>query len=57
MSVNQFVLEMGRPSFRDMQLTAQSPDDLADGEALLAISRFSLTANNVTYAMFGDGMK
>ena len=57
MSVNQFVLEMGRPSFRDMQLTAQSPDDLADSEALLAISRFSLTANNVTYALFGDAMK
>ncbi len=39
MSVNQFVLEMGRSSFRDMQLTAQGQDDLADGEALLAIPR------------------
>lgn len=57
MSVNQFVLEMGRQTFRDMQLTAQGQDAIAEGEALLAISRFSLTANNVTYAMFGDGMK
>lgn len=57
MSVNQFVLEMGRQAFREMQLTAQAQQELADGEALLAISRFSLTANNVTYAMFGDGMK
>jgi hypothetical protein len=57
MSVNQFVLEMGRQTFRDMQLTTQAQDDLKEGEALLAISRFSLTANNVTYAMFGDAMK
>ncbi len=28
----------------------------ADGEALLAIDRFGLTANNITYAKFGDAM-
>ncbi len=27
---------------------------LADGETLLSVERFSLTANNVTYAAFGD---
>ncbi len=30
---------------------------LAEGEARLAVERFALTANNVTYAAFGDAMK
>jgi hypothetical protein len=30
---------------------------LADGEARLSIERFALTANNITYAAFGDAMK
>lgn len=30
---------------------------LADGEVRLAIERFALTANNVTYAAFGEAMK
>ncbi len=30
---------------------------LAEGEVLLAIDSFSFTANNVTYAMFGEKMK
>ena len=30
--------------------------EIGDGEALLAISRFGLTANNVTYAVMGDAM-
>ena len=30
------------------------PSDLAEGEALLAIDRFSFTANNITYAALGD---
>jgi hypothetical protein len=29
-------------------------DDLADGEALLAVDRFAFTANNVTYGVTGD---
>jgi hypothetical protein len=34
-----------------------SPDnDLAPGQVLLAIDRFALTANNVTYAVFGEAM-
>lgn len=31
--------------------------DLEVGEVLLHINRFAFTANNVTYAMFGDAMK
>ena len=30
---------------------------LADGEARLAIEHFALTANNITYAVFGEVMK
>ncbi len=30
---------------------------LAEGEARLAVKRFALTANNVTYAVFGDVMR
>jgi hypothetical protein len=37
---------------------SQSPlEELAEGEVLLAIDSFSFTANNVTYAMFGEKMK
>lgn len=30
------------------------PEDLTEGEVLLAIDRFSFTANNITYAALGD---
>ena len=48
----------------DVRLTrfAADPDapasrSLLDGEARLEIERFALTANNVTYAVFGEAMK
>ena len=31
--------------------------ELAEGEALLRVDAFSLTANNVTYGAFGDFLK
>lgn len=33
------------------------PAQLAAGEILLAVDRFSMTSNNITYAAFGDRMK
>ena len=39
------------------RFTEAAPAPLKSGEARLAISRFSLTANNITYAAFGDAMK
>lgn len=39
----------------DVDAPDQRP--LADGEARLAIDRFALTANNITYAAFGDAMQ
>jgi hypothetical protein len=32
------------------------PDALSDGEVLLAVDRFALTANNMTYALVGDSI-
>lgn len=31
-------------------------DDLAEGEVILALDRFSLTTNNITYAAYGDAI-
>jgi hypothetical protein len=37
--------------------TEESPvAELAAGQALLRVDRFGLSANNITYAMFGEGM-
>ncbi len=34
----------------------EEPPELAPGQALLALERFGLTSNNITYAMFGEAM-
>ncbi|MET3665212.1 DUF2855 family protein [Caulobacter sp. 1776] len=44
--------DLRRTEFRD----AETPP-LADGEVRLAIESFALTANNITYAVFGEAMK
>lgn len=49
-------LEIHRTQFGQTTQINQSKPDLAEGQARLAIRRFSLTANNVTYAVFGDMM-
>jgi hypothetical protein len=46
----------------DLRQTRIAPDPdalrpLADGEARFAVEHFALTANNVTYAAFGEAMK
>lgn len=33
-----------------------APSDLAEGEVVLALDRFSLTTNNITYAAYGDAI-
>ncbi len=33
-----------------------TPESLADGQVLLAVDSFALTANNITYAVFGEAM-
>ena len=35
-------------------VAASFPDPLPEGSCLLRVDRFALTANNITYAVFGD---
>jgi Protein of unknown function (DUF2855) len=55
-SIEHFTVRRDNPSQHRWTKSAL-PTELADGEALLAIDSFSFTANNVTYAMFGEKMK
>lgn len=54
-STNQS-LDMNRGAIGETKLVEDTPVTLLDGQARLALKRFSLTANNVTYAAFGDMM-
>jgi hypothetical protein len=48
--------ELNRQDLHDSRIVNSDPPSLADGEALLRIESFGLTANNITYAVFGDAM-
>lgn len=48
------VLTIRKDDIRDIQASTRDLPPLADGEALLAIEGFALTANNVTYAATGE---
>lgn len=37
--------------------TLPTTDELADGQVLFKVDEFALTANNITYAVFGDAMQ
>ncbi len=45
-----------RDDLRVCQIADAPQPELGDGEVLLKIDRFGLTANNITYAVFGDAM-
>ena len=46
-----------RDDLRDCHWADAPVTDLADGMARLRVDAFALTANNVTYATFGEAMK
>ncbi|MGI8795042.1 MAG: DUF2855 family protein [Acidimicrobiia bacterium] len=48
--------EVKRDDLRSVRTVNAGVPDLDDGQSLLHVSRFALTANNVTYAVFGDAM-
>lgn len=50
-------LLMNRSRFEDMHLDTIDAPEATDGEVVLALDRFSLTINNVTYAAFGDALR
>lgn len=49
--------EVRRSDLNETRLTRLHDDRLRPGEARLAIRQFALTANNMTYAVFGDALR
>ena len=50
-------LMTSKASLRETRLAPHPPpENLAEGEVLLALDRFSLTTNNITYAAYGDAI-
>lgn len=47
-------VQVRRSSFGDTQVVSIDRPELADGEILVAIDKFAMTANNVSYALSGD---
>src|SRR3954465_15240306 len=50
------ILEVKRDDLRSVRWNDAAPPELAADQARLRVDQFALTANNVTYAMFGDAM-
>ena len=50
-------LLMNRNRFQDMKIDTVDAPSAGEGEVVLALDRFSLTINNVTYAAFGDALR
>ncbi len=48
------IFEVNRQDFRRTRVVAVANAGLADGQVRLAVERFALTSNNVTYAVAGD---
>ncbi len=48
--------EIDRTDFRSTRVVDETtgPDELADGQVLMALDRFAFTANNISYAVSGD---
>jgi NADPH:quinone reductase-like Zn-dependent oxidoreductase len=53
--MSDFLIRRG--DLRDVHWADHTAEPLADGSARLKVEAFALTANNVTYATFGDAMK
>jgi hypothetical protein len=49
--------ELNRKDLHDSRFVHGDPQSPDDGQALLRIESFGLTANNITYAVFGEAMK
>ena len=45
-----------RGDLRDCRIAESAPPEIEPGQALLRVDTFGLTANNVTYAVFGEAM-
>ncbi len=54
MSTLDFLVRKDHLATGELRETAESP--LAEGQVRLGVDKFALTANNITYAAFGDAM-
>ncbi len=48
------ILEVNRSSIGETRLVDEPVHELGDGQVRLRIDRYAVTANNITYAVFGD---
>jgi hypothetical protein len=48
--------ELNRADLRETRFAEPETPEPGEGEAVLEVDRFGMTANNVTYAVFGDAM-
>ena len=55
--MHQLNFQVLKTSLHQTRLTNTKPAALQAGEVRLAVQRFAFTANNITYAAFGDAMK
>ena len=55
MNATDFLVQ--RSDLRQTQLVASAVREPAPGQVLLRVEKFAFTANNVTYAVFGDAMQ
>ncbi len=56
MTAAGWTLQIHRDDLTRTELVPAEPPEPADGEAVLRVDRVGLTANNVTYAVFGEAM-
>jgi len=56
-AANMTRLLMNRSRFDDIEIDTTGTPTAGDGEVVLALDCFSLTVNNLTYAVFGDALR
>ncbi len=53
----EHIVEVRRSDLNESRVSELPPVQLKKGQVRLAVATFGLTANNITYAVFGDGMR
>ena len=50
-------LDVDRKQLSTTRIFAEPDRPLVDGEVRVSVEHFALTSNNITYGVFGDGMR
>ena len=50
-------LDVDRKQLSTTRIFEEADRPLVDGEVRVAVEHFALTSNNITYGVFGDGMR